>query len=169
MPRTPSSSIDHAEVEASAGLSQYHFRLGWLLLAVFGSLGLMLEALHGWKLQSYVGVTNSMRREMWTLSHAHGTLLSLVHIAYASTLCNLASQRGGLPILVSRLLSAASVLMPLGFFLGGLFIYEGDPGLGILLVPVGATALITSGLLIARHFEAVKRLKREPRDDEQQP
>ena len=151
MPRKPYSSIDHAEVEASAGLSQYHFRLGWLLLAVFGSLGLMLEALHGWKLQSYVGVTNSVRREMWTLSHAHGTLLSLVHIAFAVSVCHLSSLRAALRRIVSRLLLAASVLMPLGFFLGGLITYEGDPGLGILVVPVGAVALITSGFIIALH------------------
>ena len=45
--------------------------------------------------------------------------------------------------LVSPLLIAASVLLPGGFFLGGCFIYESDPGLGIWLVPVGALCLFT--------------------------
>ena len=151
MPGKNSSAKEQSADNMSTGLSQYHFRLGWLLLALFGSLGLILEAMHGWKLQSYVGVTNSMRREMWTLSHAHGTLLSLVHIAFAVSVCHLSSLRAALRRIVSRLLLAASVLMPLGFFLGGLITYEGDPGLGILVVPVGAVALITSGFIIALH------------------
>ena len=32
----------------------------------------------------------------------------------------------------------------LGFFLGGLFVHAGDPGLGILLVPVGAALLFAA-------------------------
>jgi hypothetical protein len=32
--------------------------------------------------------------------------------------------------------------MPGGFFLGGLVFYGGDPGLGILLLPVGALLLL---------------------------
>jgi hypothetical protein len=32
--------------------------------------------------------------------------------------------------------------MPLGFFLGGLFHYEGDPGLGIFLAPPAALAIL---------------------------
>jgi hypothetical protein len=32
--------------------------------------------------------------------------------------------------------------MPLGFFLGGLKFYGGDPGLGIVLVPIGAALLL---------------------------
>jgi len=37
--------------------------------------------------------------------------------------------------------------MPSGFFLGGLFIYAGDPGLVILLVPVGGILLFAAALL----------------------
>ena len=43
----------------------------------------------------------------------------------------------------------ASLLLPGGFFLGGVVIYAGDPGLGILLVPVGALLLLTAVLLTA--------------------
>ena len=50
-----------------------------------------------------------------------------------------------------RLRSAkASILMPAGFFLGGLFIYSGDPGLGILLVPVGGALLLAAVFLVAK-------------------
>jgi hypothetical protein len=39
-------------------------------------------------------------------------------------------------------LIAGSLLMPLGFLLGGLVHYEGDPGIGIVLAPVGALFLL---------------------------
>ena len=42
------------------------------------------------------------------------------------------------------------VLMPVGFFLGGVWIYGGDPGLGVLLVPIGAAALFVAVALTAR-------------------
>ena len=45
---------------------------------------------------------------------------------------------------------AASVLLPGGFFLGGIAFYSGDPGLGVLLVPVGAVLLLTAVFQMAR-------------------
>ena len=39
--------------------------------------------------------------------------------------------------------------MPMGFFLGGVVIYDGDPGLGILLVPIGGILLFVAVLLTA--------------------
>jgi hypothetical protein len=39
-------------------------------------------------------------------------------------------------------------LIPLGFFLGGLFPSESDPWLGILLVPAGALLLFSAVALI---------------------
>jgi len=48
-------------------------------------------------------------------------------------------------------LTGATVLLPGGFFLGGAMIYAGDPGVGILLVPVGALLLLVAvGLLNLR-------------------
>ena len=44
---------------------------------------------------------------------------------------------------------AASFLLPGGFFLGGTFIYGGDPGLGILLTPLGALALLVAVLMVS--------------------
>jgi hypothetical protein len=119
-----------------------HLRLGWLSLGVFAAFGLVLETLHGFKLAAYVDVSHETRRLMWTLAHAHGVLLGIVHVVFALCLRlvpGLASKHLGL---VSLSLVSATVLLPGGFFLGGLMFYGGDPGLGILLVPVGAALLI---------------------------
>ncbi len=46
--------------------------------------------------------------------------------------------------------------MPGGFFIGGVSIYAGDPGLGIVLVPVGGVLLFAAVLLAAlslKHFQ----------------
>jgi hypothetical protein len=45
---------------------------------------------------------------------------------------------------------AASILLPGGFFAGGLVYYGGDPGPGILLVPVGAVLLLAAIFMLAR-------------------
>lgn len=74
---------------------------------------------------------------MWTLAHAHGTLFALVNIAFAFTSRNLESWSERSRGLASACLIGASLVMPGGFFLGGLVTYGGDPGLGILLVPLG--------------------------------
>jgi hypothetical protein len=52
--------------------------------------------------------------------------------------------------LTSTALVMASVLLPGGFFLGGVVFYSGDPGVGIALVPVGAAALLYALFSIAR-------------------
>jgi len=52
--------------------------------------------------------------------------------------------------LASRCLLGALVLVPLGFFLGGVFIHGGDPGIGVILVPPGGLLLFLSVLLTAR-------------------
>src|SRR5262245_60782581 len=116
--------------------SRRHLRFGWWSLLVFATLGLVLETLHGFKVRAYLDVSNDARRLLWTLAHAHGTLLALIHVVFGLTI------RSGLGIaaanqrLVSKALMAASVLLPGGFFLGGVVFYSGDPGLGVLLVPV---------------------------------
>ena len=90
---------------------------------------------------------------MWTLAHAHGTLLALINLAFAATLplLNLAPKRRKL---ASILLSSATILMPAGFFLGGLVFYGGDPGFGILLLPLGAVFLLTAVFMAARATRA---------------
>ena len=126
-----------------------HLRIGWCALLVFGTLGLVLESLHGFKVRWLVDVSNETRRLMWTLAHAHGTVLGLVHIGFAATL------RLGPPATLARLalasscLSAALVAIPLGFFLGGAFAYAGDPGIGVVLVPIGAAAFLMACAIVA--------------------
>ena len=85
---------------------------------------------------------------MFTLAHAHGAALAFVNIAAGVTTRTLSG--GALASSASRALVAGSVLLPLGFFLGGVVIHEGDPGLGIILAPVGAVALIYAIARIAR-------------------
>jgi len=115
---------------------------------VFLSLGVALEALHGFKIGWYLDAENETRRLMWTLAHAHGALLGLVHVAFAATL-HIAQPSGLAPIFGSRALMAASVLLPVGFFLGGFGVAGGDPGVGIAFVPLGAIALFSAVLLAA--------------------
>ena len=138
------------QIDAPAALVRCHLRFGWWTLLIFLSLGLALECLHAFKVGYYLKVSNETRRLMWTLAHAHGTLLALVNLAFAFSAHLLpawpARERG----VASVCLRGATLLMPAGFFLGGLVVYSGDPGLGIVLVPVGGILLLVAVLLTAR-------------------
>jgi hypothetical protein len=130
-------------------LVRRHLIAGWSFLFVFVALGAALEAMHGLKVGFYVDLGNATRRLMWTLAHAHGVLLGLVNIAFAVTL----SIRGMKPEtarVASASLIGASILLPLGFFLGGIIVYGGDPSLGILLTPVGAALLLVAIVAVLR-------------------
>jgi len=126
-----------------------HLRFGWWSVFVFGTLGLVLETLHGFKVGAYVDGAHETRRLMWTLAHAHGTLLGLTHIAFAVSLPVLPPM-GGAERRASRALVGASVLLPGGFFLGGVQFYAGDPGVGVAFVPVGAALLLLAAWTVAR-------------------
>jgi len=126
-----------------------HLRLGWWSLAVFGLAGLVLETLHGFKIGLYLDVSNDTRRLMWTLAHAHGTLLGLMHLGFAATV-RLAALSPGRLRTASAALTGAGLLLPAGFFLGGIQFYAGDPGLGIVIVPVGAVLAIYAAVATAR-------------------
>jgi hypothetical protein len=119
-----------------------HMRAGWIGLPVFVCLGVLLETLHGLKLPFYLGPENITRRLLWTLAHAHGTLFSLINIAFAVSLTLLRVKPAKSLRWVSGGLIGALIILPLGFFLGGTFMYGGDPGLGVFLVPVGAVMLL---------------------------
>ena len=118
-----------------ARTSRTHLRFGWWALLFFLSLGIFLELLHGFKAGLYLDVGYSTRRLMWTLAHAHGTLLSLVNIAFAFTVTMLPAWKPKSRNLASVCLYGATILMSSGFFLGGLYFYSGDPGIGIFLLP----------------------------------
>lgn len=128
-------------------LAQRHLRAGWIALAVYLTLGIALEALHGFKAGFYLDVGNETRRLLFRLAHAHGTLLGIVNVLYGLTVR--AVPDSARPLASGSLL-AALVLLPLGFFTGGIVIHGGDPGLPILLVPVGAVALLVGTIATAR-------------------
>src|SRR5260370_4545527 len=129
-------------------------RFGWWSLVVFLSLGGALETLHGFKIGWYVDVGNETRRLMFTLAHAHGTLLALINIAAGLTARKM--DRFELRPSVSFALIWAAILLPAGFFLGGIVIYDGDPGLGVWLVPIGAILLFYSVTRIALDLSKLK-------------
>lgn len=134
--------------------SDRHLRYGWWSLFTFLALGVLLETLHGFKIGWYLNVDVEMRRLMFTLAHAHGTLLALVNIAVGLTLRVVKGfdlARGP-----SLAILWGSALLPAGFFLGGLIIHEGDPGLGVLLVPIGALLLLYGVYAAARTLGRVK-------------
>jgi hypothetical protein len=118
-----------------------HVRFGWLLVFVYVLVGMLLEGLHAFKLGMYLDVSNETRRLVWTLAHTHGTLIGVLNLAFGLTLPRLvlsAAQRRA----ASQSFVAAGVVMPLGFFLGGVVVYGGDPGLPILLAPLGGLFLV---------------------------
>jgi hypothetical protein len=123
----------------------HHYRSGWAALLVFATLGLALEALHAFKVGWYLDVVSETRRSMFTLGHAHGTLLGLVQIAFATTVDRFSDRV--FPSAAGRLLDAATILLPGGFLLGGIWVHGGDPSVGVLLVPFGALALIASAAI----------------------
>ena len=131
-----------------------NLRFGWWSLLVFLSLGGALETLHGFKIGWYVDVGNETRRLMFTLAHAHGTLLALINIAAGLTARNV--DRFELRPSVSFALIWAAILLPAGFFLAGIVIYDGDPGLGVWLVPVGAILVFYSIARIALDLSKLK-------------
>ena len=136
-----------------------HTRIAWWSLFVFLSLGMVLDAMHGFKIGWYLDVSSETRRLMWTLAHAHGTLLSLIHIAFAVTLTRLPDWEPRPCNIASQCLIGSSLLLPGGFFVGGFWIYEGDPGLGVVLAPIGGFLLAAAVLLTALGVQASARIK----------
>jgi hypothetical protein len=129
-------------------LATRHLQLGWVLIFVWLCFGMVLDVLHGFKVGFYLDVSNETRRHMWTLAHTHGTLIGVVNLAFCATIARIA--------LTDRLLKLASVClvvagigMPLGFLLGGVVVYGGDPGLPIFLVPPSASLFVLGAALIA--------------------
>ena len=144
-----------------------HHLIGWCGLLLFLSLGAVLETLRGFKIGFYLDLEHKLRRELWILAHAHGTLLSLVQLGFAATVLHFGQWTEPRLKLVSFFLLDALVLMPLGFFLGGMGHSEVDPSLGILLVPLGALLLFLAVALIihsARYPPASNRRRNGSRD-----
>ena len=112
-------------------------RQAWWGLAFWLAFGLLMEGLIGFR--SPVYLQDPVRRELFRLAHAHGTILSLLLL-----IANLYIQKGlaeppNLAVLSLRL---GMLLMPVGFLLGGIWHYESDPGVGVFLAPVGGLMII---------------------------
>ena len=120
---------------ASRGLNRFYLLLG-----------VMLEAFHATKAGLYLDVGNETRRLLFRLAHAHGTLLAIVNILYALSIRALPSAASPL---ASGSLLVALLLMPAGFLLGGIWAQGGDPGLGAVLIPAGALALVLGVSVVA--------------------
>jgi hypothetical protein len=140
----------------SAQRIRHHMRVGWHSLLIFGALGTLLEILHAWKNPAYLGVGNETRRLMWTLAHAHGIGLSLLQIGFAATLAVMFSALSPRLVRASLLLDASTLLMPLGFFLGGAVPYHSDPGIGVILVPIGALLFLAAAFFTAAELPAAR-------------
>lgn len=118
-------------------------RQGWISVAIWMAVGLLLEGLLGYKAPSYLN--DPQRRELFRLAHSHGTLFGVVLIVAALT-----AQRYGLPPgLAQSALRVGAVMMPVGFLMAGIWHPEGDPGLAIWLVPPGALLLIFGAVAMA--------------------
>ena len=149
-----SSTLVKEQDPQTKTISRRQLRFGWWSLLCFLSLGIFLESLHGFKVEWYLDVSTSTRRHMWTLAHAHGTILSILNLVFGTFINLLPSWTNRSRDLASSFLMAAGLILPMGFFLGGSFIYAGDPGLGILLVPLGAIFLLIAVLLTALHTKS---------------
>lgn len=143
-----SASTNDARDDLRRAIALRHYYVGWGALLLFLTLGAVLEGLHGFKVGFYLDPNVKIRREMWRLAHAHGTLLALVHLAFAAGLMHFGRWALGRLKLASFFLIDAAVLIPLGFFLGGLWPTESDPWVGVYLVPLGALLLFIGVAII---------------------
>jgi hypothetical protein len=123
-------------------------RQGWASIAVWMSVGLLLEGLIGYKIPAYL--SDPQRRELFRLGHTHGTLLGILLVVAALVL-----QRGAeIPKAARAALRIGAVLMPAGFFVAGIWHTESDPGLAIWLVPPGALLIIYAAVAFTlAHFK----------------
>src|SRR6516225_6583304 len=109
--------MNDALIELRKRLARRHQIVGWWALLLFLSLGIALETLHGFKIGFYLDPSHRMRRLLWTLAHAHGTLLAVVHIGFALGLMQFGVWTERRLKLASFFLIDALVLLPAGFFL----------------------------------------------------
>jgi hypothetical protein len=153
-PRRSSAENDPKPTAAvTAGESCWLLPAGMIGLLVWMVGGLVLEGFHTFKSIFYL--EDTLRRELWVLAHAHGTLFSVLCLVIHLLLNKL-----GLPASASRridrVFSTGSWLLPLGFLLGGIMHPESDPNPLILLVPAGA---LLSGYALLTLFIAWRRSK----------
>lgn len=135
---TPLADADHSSLV-------FHGLVG---IAVWMSFGLLLEGLIAFRIPDYL--SDPVTREMFRLAHAHGTLLSLVLVAVGLT------GRSGYiaaPNIGKMALHIGSVVMPVGFMLGGIGNYESDPNPLVFFAPLGGIMVIFGIVISAVSFK----------------
>jgi hypothetical protein len=97
----------------SAPPSASLIRQAWISLTFWIAFGLLIEAFIGFRIPALLD--DSIRRDLFRLAHAHGTLLSVVLLAagICARLDLIRLSRAG-----SFGLRGATVLVPFGFLLG---------------------------------------------------
>lgn len=126
--------------------SSRHLRLSLVVTALFLALGVVIEALLGFRPPGWM--EDELRREFLRLGHAHGAILGMLNVAIAW-----AVERLQTPTPWARRTRVAALLGALfvgfGFVGGGLWHGRTDPGPLVLLVPAGALLLLCSLVAIA--------------------
>ena len=119
-------------------------RQAWFGLAFWMAFGLLVEGLIGFRSPAYL--QNPVRREVFRLAHAHGTLLSILLLVANLYIQKALSSPPNLGVLLLRI---GVFVMPVGFLLGGIWHYESDPGIGIFLAPVGGVLVVFGVIAMA--------------------
>jgi hypothetical protein len=119
-------------------------RQAWISLSLWISFGILLEGFSAFRAPAVLD--DAVRRDMFRLAHAHGTLLNLV-LLVAAICARLDLIR--LRTMTSLGLRVAVVLLPAGFLFAGLWHFKDEPGPGILLVPAGAVLLLATAVYIS--------------------
>jgi hypothetical protein len=144
----PAAPVSAATKPASpVSDSTYLLRQGWASIAVWMSVGLLLEGLLGYKIPAYL--SDPQRRELFRLGHTHGTLLGIILIVAAFAL----DRGANVPKAAQIALRVGAVLMPVGFFVAGIWHPESDPGLAIWLVPPSALLVIYAAIAFTLAFK----------------
>jgi hypothetical protein len=119
-------------------------RQAWIALAVWMSFGLLFEGLIGFRSPYFL--QDPLRRELWRLAHAHGTVLSILLLVVGLYLYRALIEP---PLFALWALRLGTVLMPVGFLLGGIGHYESDPSFAVVLAPLGGVMIIFGVVAIA--------------------
>jgi hypothetical protein len=106
-------------------------------IAAWMSFGLLLEGFLGFRVSGYM--SDLARREMFRLAHTHGTLLSILLLISALTISSNLVYPNKFAILSLRI---GTILMPLGFLLGGIWTNKEEPNLLVFLAPIGGILVI---------------------------
>ena len=107
--------------------------------------------MHGFKIGWYLDVGNEARRLMFTLGHFHGTMFSLVNIAAGLTIRSVEGFQ--VKRSVSFALIWAAIFFRAAFCSADSVTYDGDPGTGVWLVPIGALLMLYGVIGFALGFK----------------